>query len=127
MRLAARPPRRRNTIVLTSLVDVMFVLLFFFMLVSNYGDWRSWSLALSNPVDAASGESLVIEVLGDGRYRLAGQSASVGEVDAALRRGPVRAVLVPGAGVSLQQVVDALDTLKPSGAELTLGRAAEAP
>jgi biopolymer transport protein ExbD len=127
VRLAARPPRRRNTIVLTSLVDVMFVLLFFFMLVSNYGDWRSWSLALSNPVDAASGGSLVIEVLGDGRYRLAGQPASIREVDAALHRGPVRAVLVPGTGVSLQQVVDALDTLKPTGAELTLGRAAEAP
>jgi len=41
----ARKPRRRNTIVLTSLVDVLFVLLFFFMLVTTFADWRSWSIS----------------------------------------------------------------------------------
>ncbi len=124
MRLA-RPPKRRNTIVLTSLVDVMFVLLFFFMLVSNYGDWRSWSLALSGNGDGSEdANALIVEVLGDGAYRLGGQAVTADQLRAALSVAGTQAVLVPAQGVSLQLLVNALDTLKPTGAALTLGRAA---
>lgn len=126
MRLA-RPPRRRNTIVLTSLVDVMFVLLFFFMLVSNYGDWRSWSLALAGRTPATASEALVVEVLAPGRFRIGARELDLDGLRAQLGTPGTRAVLVPASGLSLQQLVDLLDALKPTGAALTLGRAAGAP
>jgi biopolymer transport protein ExbD len=124
MRLA-RPQKRRNTIVLTSLVDVMFVLLFFFMLVSNYGDWRSWSLGLAGDSEQTPSDVLIVQVLGDGRYKLGKSTVTLDVVEAALKVPSMRAVLVPAPGVTLQTLVDALDALKPTGAELTLGRAAQ--
>lgn len=123
MRIARRP-RRRNTIVLTSLVDVMFVLLFFFMLVTTHADWHSWSMALAGSNDDADSGALRVQVSRDGGLLLDAQPASAEQVAQRLRQPGARAVLVAGPGVSLQAMVDALDRFKPTGAALTLGRAA---
>jgi biopolymer transport protein ExbD len=122
----ARKPKRRNTIVLTSLVDVMFVLLFFFMLVTQYGDWHSWSMALAGGGDEAENGALIVQVMGDGALLLDTQPASFESIAQRLQQRGARALLVAGPGVSLQAMVDALDRLKPTGAALTLGRAADA-
>ncbi|MDB5972971.1 MAG: biopolymer transporter ExbD [Hydrocarboniphaga sp.] len=120
----ARKPKRRNTIVLTSLVDVMFVLLFFFMLVTTYGDWHSWSMALAGGADDADSGALIVQVLNDGGLLLDTQPSSLEQVAQRLRQPGARAVLIAGPGVSLQAMVDALDRFKLTGAALTLGRAA---
>lgn len=125
MRIARRP-KRRNTIVLTSLVDVMFVLLFFFMLVTTYGDWHSWSMTLAGGDDADRG-ALIVQVLHDGGLLLDTQPANPEQIAQRLQQPGARAVLVAGPGVSLQSMVDALDRFKSTGAALTLGRAAETP
>ena len=41
----AKPRRRRSPISLTPLIDVVFILLVFFMLASSFLDWRSITLA----------------------------------------------------------------------------------
>ncbi|OOC09384.1 ExbD/TolR family protein, partial [Thioalkalivibrio halophilus] len=40
-------PRRRNLISLTPLIDVVFILLVFFMLASSFLDWRAVELEAS--------------------------------------------------------------------------------
>lgn len=121
-----RPARRRNAILLTSLVDVMFVLLFFFMLVTRYDDWRGWSMALAGSQAGAAieGGALILRVQRDGGLMMGDQRLSMEAAEALLRAPGARAVLVAEAGVNLQTVIDALDRLKPSGAALSLGRAA---
>jgi biopolymer transport protein ExbD len=120
----ARKPKRRNAIVLTSLVDVMFVLLFFFMLVTTYGERHSWAMALGGGSDDADSGALIVQVLNDGGLLLDTQPADFDQVAQRLQQPGARAVLVAGPGVSLQAMVDALDRFKLTGAALTLGRAA---
>jgi biopolymer transport protein ExbD len=128
MRLAPRP-LRRSRIPLTSLVDVVFNLLFFFMLTSQYLDWRVLPVDLAEvapePADASGAPTaLTVLLLPGGGLRLGDRPAPVAEVIEAIRaESGVRPVmLVPAQGVSLQATVDALDALAPSGARVVLGR-----
>ncbi|MEX0923991.1 MAG: biopolymer transporter ExbD [Rhodovibrionaceae bacterium] len=127
----ASPPRRRALISLTPLIDVVFILLVFFMLASSFLDWRS--IALNAPAQTAEGVSmdgaLLVEVRQLG-LRLSGESLSLDELQLRLRarlaEDPDRPVLVrPASEVTLQQVVRVLDAVKEAGVvELSLIRGA---
>lgn len=109
---------------LTSLVDVMFVLLFFFMLASSYLDWQKVSLQLGGGGAAAvPSDAAIVQVLAGGQFRLDGQNATLEVLSTQLKPGQ-RAVLIPGIGVNLQELILAMDTLKSTGASLMLGQAA---
>jgi biopolymer transport protein ExbD len=128
MRLAPRP-LRRSRVPLTSLVDVVFNLLFFFMLTSQYLDWRVLPVDLADvasdahAADAAP-TALTVLLLPGGDLRLGERPASVTDVIAAIRAdaGTRPVMLVPAHGVSMQATLDALDALAPSGARVVLGR-----
>ena len=49
----ATAPSRRRLISLTPLIDVVFILLIFFMLASSFLDWRA--IGLDAPADATAG------------------------------------------------------------------------
>ena len=127
--LGARPAKRRPLISLTPLIDVVFILLVFFMLVSSFLDWRS--IALNMPARAAAGASiegaLLVEVRRDG-LRLSGEAVSLDTLAARVRdrvaAEPGRRVLVkPAPGVVLQDAVRVLDRLAAAGvADLRLVR-----
>jgi biopolymer transport protein ExbD len=129
-RLAADPRRRRALISLTPLIDVVFILLVFFMLASSFLDWRAIDLAA--PARAAAGASmqgaLLVEVRRDG-VRLSGEAISLhalaARVAAQRAATPERRVLVkPAAGVPLQDAVQVLDRLAQAGVtDLALIRA----
>ena len=125
MKIAARP-RRSNSILLTSLVDVMFVLLFFFMLASSYLDWRQLSLGLAEDPSRASpmaaAPSWRFTLMPGARYALNGETLPLAEIAARLKANPHRLVVLPGPNVSLQELVAALDVLRPTGAEIVLGK-----
>lgn len=113
--------RRRAVISLTPLIDVVFILLVFFMLASSFLDWRS--IELGAPGDAGAGAgfegAMLVEIRADG-LRLAGHAASLEEVEARLAKRladkPDQRVLVkPAAGVALQRAVDVLDRLSRAG------------
>ena len=119
----AVPNRRwRRTIGLTPLIDVVFILLMFFMLASSFRDRRG--IALEAPDATARGMgwsgALLVEIRRDG-LRLSGQELSLHEIAARLsehlEREPDRRVLVrPGDGVSLQHTVTILDRIEATGA-----------
>ena len=120
--LLARQPRRRPLIGLTPLIDVVFILLVFFMLASSYLDWRA--IELTAPSETAAGGpvegALLIEIRPEG-VRFAGEflllETVVQRAERRLARVPETPVLVkPASGVSLQQTVTVLDRLVAVGA-----------
>lgn len=122
--LAVRRTRRRAVIGLTPLIDVVFILLVFFMLASSFADWRAIVLAAPSAGEAGAASSvegaLLVEVRPDG-LRFAGESlpmsAIAARVTARLEAAPDTPVLVkPAAGVTLQNAVAVLDRLAGAGA-----------
>lgn len=123
--LALRPTKKRALVSLTPLIDVVFILLVFFMLVSSFADWRT--ITVSPPLDA-SGQSqgftgaVLVEVQGEGQLRLSGETLGLDEIAGRLQRllnsAPDRRFIIKTVdGVPLQDLVDVLDQLSAAGAE----------
>jgi biopolymer transport protein ExbD len=103
---------------LTPLIDVVFILLVFFMLASSFTDWRSLRLTAAEAGGAAvpgvSGAMLV--QVGPEGLRLAGRAVEQEALVARLAARPGTRVLVrPTGGVGMQRVVDLLDRLAAAG------------
>lgn len=128
-RTAKKKERRRSLVRLTPLIDVVFILLVFFMLATSLLDWRA--IELNAPGEAAESSSiegaLLVEVRADG-FRLSGEALDVDtlarRVGERIRKKPNQRVIVkPAAGVVLQDTVALLDRLSAAGArELSLIR-----
>lgn len=131
MRLALAPARRPR-IALTSLIDVVFLLLFFFMLASRALDWRALSVDLASlrgaPVPTQTVPSPVLVLMADGRVMLRGESIAR---DALLRRVGSDAarewIVVPARGVSLQLLMDLIDPLHQQGVAVRLSHPGLSP
>ncbi len=114
-------PRRRQIISLTPLIDVVFILLVFFMLASSFLDWRS--IELNTPGGSQGGErlegTLLIDIRSDG-LRLSGETLSpealIQRVQDLMAKNPDRRILVrPADGVVMQDTVTLLDSLAAAG------------
>ncbi|MEM6422614.1 MAG: biopolymer transporter ExbD [Pseudomonadota bacterium] len=122
-RLANRP-KRRLRISLTPLIDVVFILLVFFMLASSFLDWRSIELSSTGtPAQAASGMegAKLVELREDGP-RLNGEAMDLGtlstRVASILADDPRQRFLVrPRRPVDMQRLVVLLDTLAAAGVQ----------
>ncbi len=119
--LELQSPRRRAIISLTPLIDVVFILLVFFMLASSFLDWRA--IELQSPAETGGAGrmegSALLEVRA-GDLRLGGEVMAASEAAERLVRqrseNPSLRVLVrPDPGVSLQRTVDVLDRLDAAG------------
>ena len=119
------PTRRRRRgipISLTPLIDVVFILLFFFMLATSLLEWRAIELNVSSGGAARTSMegALVVEVRRDG-IRFAGERIPAGVLESRIRehllRKPRRRVVVkPAPGATLQEAVRVLDALTAAGA-----------
>ena len=114
---------------LTPLIDVVFILLVFFMLASSFLDWRS--IDLSTPgraVAAASSDASLLVEVHPGGLHLSGEHVSLDALAARVgerldRNADQRVLVRPEAGVALQEVVAVLDRLAEAGvADLSLIR-----
>jgi len=118
------PRRRPAGIRLTPLIDVVFILLVFFMLASSFMDWRAFELGLP-PADASpdpASDPILVDVTADGGVELAGESvpaATLAERVRTLRADdPGRPVLVRAAAdAPVQATVHVLDRLHAGGIE----------
>lgn len=114
----------RRGISLTPLIDVVFILLLFFMLTSTFNRYHSVELdALSvaqSPAAPAIEAPLLITVLGGGHYRLGSDDASMAAA-ALVRRvseasNGQRALLVrAGQALSVQQLIGGIEELQGHG------------
>ncbi len=117
----AREGRRRARLPLTPLIDVVFILLIFFMLASSFADWRSLRLAVAGPAGGApSAEGALLVDLRPEGLRLGGASVSAeafeARLAARLEGAPDLQVLVrPAPGVDVQDAVALMDRLEALG------------
>ncbi|MES1923852.1 biopolymer transporter ExbD [Salinisphaera sp. T31B1] len=114
-------PRRRHTISLTPLIDVVFILLVFFMLATSFTDWRPIGLVTGTSA-ATPGQTppAVVRVDADGRLhyqqRVMAAPALAAELKDARQRDEISAVIVqPEADANLEDTVSALDALSGAG------------
>ncbi len=115
---------------LTPLIDVVFILLIFFMLASSFIDWRALDLRLAGGSDTAqsSGSALVIVLRAHGSFTVGGEASSREAAVEAVRTGladkpDLAVILRPEAEVSLQEALDLMDSLKAVGArDIALAR-----
>ena len=113
----ARAPLR---ISLTPLIDVVFILLVFFMLASNFHDWRAIPLQSSGSGAGAGMQgALLVEVTVQGP-RFAGKAlampALIDRLRARRAEDPEAVLLIlPRDGVETGALVDLLDGLEGAG------------
>ncbi len=111
--------RSRATVSLTPLIDVVFILLIFFMLVSNLQRTNMIDLRVSDRESAptqAQDRALLVTINRDALL-LDGQHVSLAQLREQVALQPQRQVaLEPADGVSLQHVVSVLDQLRGAGA-----------
>ena len=113
--LAQRP---RKPIGLTALIDVVFILLLFFMLTSSFSDLTSIKLNSANASVSAGDEQPALIVLHqDGHFSL--NSLSGKSIDAAALRSSISVeqdvILLPQAASNVQQLLSAIELLKSAG------------
>ena len=117
-----RARRRRTLIRLTPLIDVVFILLVFFMLATSFRDWRSIDLAATAGTSVAVDEmkgAVLVEVRRDG-LRLSAVPVAFEALAERLEkrmaeRPDLRVLIKPAPGVALQETVRVLDALSEAG------------
>ena len=114
------PRRRRRAIGLAPLIDVVFILLLFFILTTNFTRWREMPIAMPAQAEALNlPEVRVLRLAADGLLRY-GDRAFNDDDAAALRafvaEAPDAGYVIDASGVSTQRLVDWLDRLKAAGA-----------
>ena len=115
---------------LTPLVDVVFILLVFFMLASSFLDWRSVELNVSSGVGAATSaqRAILISLGSDGSIAVASKPVATqalrSVMTAKLAEKPEQRVVIRSdPGVTLQRAIDTLDLVRTIGAtDVSLAR-----
>lgn len=122
--------RRRAQIGLTPLIDVVFILLVFFMLASSFLDWRSIDVTGGKTGAAQPGlEGALLVDLQEEGLRLSGEDVTPEEflarIEARIAERPAQRIVIrPEEGVDVQRTVALLDRLSAIGAsDVTLAGA----
>ena len=117
--------KRRSLVILTPLVDIVFILLIFFMLASSFADHRVIGFLTPAGAKQATGSeepsAVLVRVAPDGSIDISGKTMSrvrVAEEVArrSLRNDALNYLVQPNRGVSVQQIIGVVDLLKSSGA-----------
>lgn len=107
--MALAPPPRRRALSLTPLVDVIFLLLLFFMLSSTFSRFGEVELTGAAPGGGASEAPMFLQ-LGEDRARLNGEALALGAIAEAAGEGVLLVSLDPG--TTSQRLVDLLAALR---------------
>lgn len=115
-------PRRRSMLSLTPLIDVVFILLLFFMLATTYERWQTirFELGIATESAVASADVTARVVLRAEGISFEQQPVSlaglIARLQTRMRQTPKLVVTIqPTAQVSVQQLVDLIDQLKRAG------------
>ncbi len=106
---------------LTPLIDLVFILLVFFILQTSFIQFRTLGVPVpaDNPQGESSGQVLAIDVFPDGKLWLQGETLSVKKLGAYLHLlgadGETTVLVRAGDDVTLQLLVRVLDQLHGNG------------
>ncbi len=118
MSLSLGPQPRRRRPSLTPMIDVVFLLVVFFMLASRFGGDSALPLGLAGPGSSYSGPPRLVTITPDA-VRLNGFDHPLTELPGAL--APLMeapgdtVVLQPAEGASLQRAVTVMEVLRAAG------------
>lgn len=126
MRIELRPARRRK-LSLTSLIDVIFLLLLFFMLSSTFTRFGEVDLRAARAGGGSGERPDVLIALSEEGWKINGLSVEAENAIPALQKlveaGASKAVLLVRAEMTSQQLVDAVETVRAAGGlELMVAR-----
>ncbi|WP_430470491.1 ExbD/TolR family protein [Thalassospira lucentensis] len=121
MQLRERNRGSSPMIGLTPLIDVVFILLIFFMLASSFLDWKGFEMSVAITDGKATSQSdvlpVTINVDANGKLSLSGEAVSLSALAPMLVRdhanAPVR--LRPINGANLQHLIEVMDALGRGG------------
>ena len=107
--------RRKRRLSMTSLIDVIFLLLLFFMLSSTFTRFAEIELSAAGAGGIAAEQETLFLQLGETDLTLNGQAATLATLPETLRgrAGGARLVVSLAAGTSAQRLSDLLVTLAP--------------
>ena len=123
-----RPPHRRSMISVVSMIDVMMILLFFFMVTSTYLNLDmvpALQKAEDPPAEATASPTpsttLMIRIAADGQAMVGGQSLDPDALTILLKsrlsQDPLTPiVLFPSGAAHLQDLIHTMDVVTKSGA-----------
>ena len=118
-----QPRPTERLITLTPLIDVVFILLVFFMLASSFLDWRSVDLSITSGAGAATSaqRAVLISLQTDGSISVSAQPVAQQRLRTVmtekLAENPEQRVVIRSdPGVPLQRAVDTLDLVRSIGA-----------
>lgn len=117
--LASRP--RRSGIGMTPLIDVVFILLLFFMLASHFHQWRAMTVsAAGRGTPGAATPAVLVRVHDDGSIDFNGDPVGIDglgrEIARTLLRTPSLAVQIESDDdVPLQTLAEVFDQLQAAG------------
>lgn len=118
MTLAFGVPPKRKRLSLAPMIDVVFLLLVFFMLASQFGHDRAVPLAMAGGNAAYSGPPRLVVVSAD-EMRLNGipveTAALINQLSWLASEKSDAIILQPDASASLQQLMDAVEALSNAG------------
>jgi len=104
---------RRRALSMTSLIDVIFLLLLFFMLSSTFTRFGDLPLTTASGGATASAEAPTFLRLMPGSLMLDTEAFELSAVPAALSaRAPVLVIVAPADGVTAQRLVDVLSAIR---------------
>jgi biopolymer transport protein ExbD len=113
-------------VTLTPLIDVVFILLIFFMLATAFIEERR--IALSGPpMSADDAEQPIQFYLGRGAVRLAGVTMTLAEAAARAAVDDRPVIVETAPDISVQRLAEALATLRDAGARSVAVAASETP
>ncbi len=114
----AKSQRKHSLVSLTPLIDVVFILLIFFMLASSFAEWKFIELGVgkADEMRVDSRSTSTIELIPDGAYTLNDEEMEINEIISIVRERcrininhPI--IIQPHDGVSLQSLVTILDQI----------------
>lgn len=110
---------KKSLISLTPLIDVVFILLIFFMLASSFIEWRSIQLNVANAgaTTITDKQHSIIHIEENQRYTLNETTLSLEEIkihlqEKAAQNQPHTVLVQPSHNLPLQQLVSVLEVLE---------------
>ncbi len=118
--MVLRQPRPKITLSLTPLIDVVFILLVFFMLASQFADWRQLDLVPQAQVPGAMADekTSLLTLRNDGTFMLDGEGVAHLQTILARLKSVAKSEAVfvaPEVVVGIQHVVDVVEGLNAAG------------
>ena len=110
----------KPSINLTPLIDVVFLLLIFFMLVSTFLKFNTMPITAveSGPSSAENSQIVLIQIVGAGRVKINGVMVQLdgllAHIDSLVAKGITKAIVRPMPDVTVQDLVSVLERTRSS-------------